>query len=155
METKEFTGGVSAMKESPWLASEDLLGRGAVSVTIDRVFLNTGVKFEGGREEKKPIYSVSFVGLKKQLILNGTNRKTLSTAFGSTVRSWSGKTCKIFVKDGIRKPGTKNETCCGLRIIADANPDLVGENPVAPPTPPPATEPASNALKDGQTEGGQ
>jgi hypothetical protein len=141
--TEKFEGTATAMKESPWLASEDLIGRGTIKLKIEAVFKNEGVKFEGGRTEKKPLFSVKFAGIPKQLILNATNRKTLVEAFGATVKSWIGKPVQLTVKDGIRKPGTKDETCCGLRLIANPDKSLIGG--VSPePTQTTPTEPQQN-----------
>ena len=113
-----YTGMVSDMKDSPWLASEDLLGFDEVSVVISGVFKNSDVPMDGGRKE--PIlYSVSFEGKDKQMILNATNRKSLSSAFGASTKDWVGKTIKLYVLDGIRKPGgERGETTTGLRIKA-------------------------------------
>lgn len=116
--TKEFHGTVSQMRVSPWLASEDLLGLGEIQVTVEGVFIHEDVKMDGGRSEPM-LYAVKFAGKEKQMILNATNRKALSTAFGAKVNNWTGKTVYLRAQDGIRKPGTKNEKCFGLRIRAE------------------------------------
>jgi hypothetical protein len=119
--TEPYTGTVSGMKDSPWLASEDLLGLGSVEVEIAGVNKNTDVPMDGGRKEAC-LYSVAFKGKQKQMILNATNRKTLSRAFGADIDGWIGQTVKLFVQDGIRKPGGKRgETTTGLRIDAGNN----------------------------------
>jgi endo-1,4-beta-mannosidase len=119
---KEFHGTVSQMRVSPWLASEDLLGLGEIQVTIEGVFLHENVKFDAGREQRE-VYAVKFSGKEKQMVLNATNRKALSKAFGAKVNNWTGKTVFLHAQDGIRKPGTKNETCYGLRIRAEGTPE--------------------------------
>lgn len=118
---KEFHGTVSQMRVSPWLASEDLLGLGEIEVTIEGVFIHEDVKMDGGRTESI-LYAVKFAGKEKQMILNATNRKELSKAFGAKVNNWTGKKVFLRAQDGIRKPGTKNEKCFGLRIRAEGTP---------------------------------
>jgi hypothetical protein len=59
------------------------------------------------------------------MILNATNRKALSSAFGADTKKWLGQKVTLYVQDGIRKPGGKHgETCTGLRIRAITNPIL-------------------------------
>ena len=119
MSTEQFHGIASQMSTSPWLASEDLEGLGEVSATIESVHKNTDVTMQDGRKSKL-LFSVKFRGKDKQMILNATNRKTLSGAYGARVDNWAGKPCMIYVKDGVRKPGGKSgETCKGLRIKID------------------------------------
>jgi hypothetical protein len=116
MSSEAFSGTVSQMRASPWLASEDLEGMGEVKATIEAVYKHTDVPMQDGRREKV-LYSVKFAGKDKQMVLNATNRKALSHAYGARVSEWHGKTCTLFVQDGIRKPGGKSgETCKGLRI---------------------------------------
>ena len=40
MKTEPYTGKVSGMKTSPWLASEDLLGVGTVTMEIESINRN-------------------------------------------------------------------------------------------------------------------
>lgn len=116
MKSEPFNGTVSAMKTSQWLASEDLLGLPDVKVTISGVHKHEDVPMDGGRKEPK-LFAISFEGREKQMILNATNRKTLSGAFGAAVRNWIGKEVLLFAQDGIKKPGgARGETCTGLRI---------------------------------------
>jgi len=118
-ESKEFRGLVSQMRVSPWLASEDLLGLGEIAVKIEAVYLHENVKMDGGRNEAQ-LYAIKFAGAEKQMILNATNRKALSQAFGARVDTWAGKTVYLRAQPGIRKPGGgKNEKCYGLRIRTD------------------------------------
>jgi hypothetical protein len=52
------------------------------------------------------------------MILNATNRKSLSRQFGADTKNWIGKQVTLTVQDGIRKPGGQaGETTTGLRII--------------------------------------
>jgi hypothetical protein len=123
MNSKTFSGTVSQMRNSPWLASEDLLGLGEVEVKIESVHEHRNVKMDGGRTEPV-IYALKYEGKDKQMILNATNRKALSHAFGAKTQGWIGQKVFLRAQPGIRKPGTKNETCCGLRIRAEGSKQL-------------------------------
>lgn len=123
MNTTNYTGKVSGMKTSPWLASEDLLGIGSVNVEIEAVFKNEDVAMDAGRVEKL-LFSLAFKGIPKQMILNATNRRTLSAAFGADTKQWIGKPIEVHVEDGIRKPGKGGGTTTGLRIKAKPDPTL-------------------------------
>lgn len=126
MKSEPYTGTVTGMKgNTPWLASEDILGLGDVAVTIEAVVKNEDVVMDGGRREKQ-LFSLRFKGKEKAMILNSTNRKTLSSGFGADTKKWLGQTIKIYAETGIRKPGGKQgETCTGLRIRP-----IVGNNPL-------------------------
>lgn len=126
METKPYAGKVSGMKTSPWLASEDLEGlgktggnvRGSVNVKISGVFRNENVTLDAGRVEKC-LFSVSFHGVEKQMILNATNRKTLTRAFGADTKKWIGGEIELIAQDGIQKPGAKKGVMTtGLRFVS-------------------------------------
>lgn len=123
MNSIPYTGKVSGMKTSPWLASEDLLGVGPVKIKISGVIENKDVEMEGGRKEAK-LFSLAFHGIPKQMILNATNRRTLSAAFGADTKSWIDQQIELYVQDGIRKPGKGGGTTTGLRIRATPNPEL-------------------------------
>lgn len=127
METKPYTGKVSGMKTSPWLASEDLEGlgkvagniRGSARVKISGVFRNENVTLDAGRIEKL-LFSVSFDGIPKQMILNATNRKTLTKAFGADTKKWIGGEIELVAQDGIQKPGSKKGVMTtGLRFVGE------------------------------------
>lgn len=115
--------------KSLWLASEDFLGVGDVSLTIEAVRRHTDVAMDAGRKEAE-LFAIHFKGSPKGMILNSTNRKSLSGAFGADTKKWIGQKVTLYVQDGIRKPGGKNgETTTGLRIRAIAptgNPLLTG-----------------------------
>ena len=123
MNSTPYTGKVSGMKTSPWLASEDLLGVGPVKVKVAAVVENTDVEMEGGRKEAR-LFSLAFGGIPKQMILNATNRRALSAAFGADTKQWIGQEIELYVQDGIRKPGKGGGTTTGLRISAKPNPEL-------------------------------
>ena len=118
MKTETYTGKVSGMKTSPWLASEDLLGISPQQVVIAGVYKHEDVPMDGGRKENL-LFAVGFEKIQKQMILNATNRKSLSRQFGADTKQWIGKTVTLFVQDGVRKPGGRaGETCTGLRIAS-------------------------------------
>jgi hypothetical protein len=123
MQSTPYTGKVSGMKTSPWLASEDLLGVGTVKMEIEAVTRNEDIDMEGGRKEAL-LFSLKFKGMPKQMILNATNRRTLSAAFGADTKQWIGQPIDLYVQDGIRKPGKGGGTTTGLRIAAKPNPEL-------------------------------
>jgi hypothetical protein len=117
MKTTEYKGKVSGMKSSPWLASEDLLGISPQQVVIAGVYQHEDVPMDGGRKEKL-LFAIGFEKIQKQMILNATNRKSLSRQFGADTKAWIGKQVTLTVQDGIRKPGGRaGETTTGLRII--------------------------------------
>ena len=112
-ESTPFTGRTSAMRVSPWLASEDIDGLGEVAVIIEAVFCHKDAVMQDGRKQPK-LYAVKFQGKERQLVLNATNRKTLASKFGSDVKAWTGKEVIIYVKDGVRNPA--GGTTKGIRI---------------------------------------
>jgi len=114
MSEEEYTGSVSDMKSSEWLASSDIIGLGDVQVTIESVIKSTDVKMDGGRTEKE-IYSLKFVGKDKKMVLNATNRKTLAKMFSASVKKWKGQKVKLYVEDGVRNP-KGGSPVQGLRI---------------------------------------
>lgn len=117
MKTETYTGKVSGMKTSPWLASEDLLGISPQQVIISGVYRHEDVPMDGGRREKL-LFAIGFEKIQKQMILNATNRKSLSRQFGADTKAWIGKQVTLTVQDGIRKPGGRaGETTTGLRIL--------------------------------------
>ena len=123
MKTEPYTGKVSGMKTSPWLASEDLLGVGTVKMEIESINRNEDIDMEGGRKEAL-LFSIKFKGVPKQMILNATNRRMLSAAFGADTKAWISKSVELYVQDGIRKPGKGGGTTTGLRIAAKPDPEL-------------------------------
>jgi hypothetical protein len=123
MKTEPYTGKVSGMKTSPWLASEDLLGVGTVKMEIESINRNEDIDMEGGRKEAL-LFSIKFKGVPKQMILNATNRRMLSAAFGADTKAWIGNSVELYVQDGIRKPGKGGGTTTGLRIAAKPDPEL-------------------------------
>ena len=110
---QEFTGRSSEMKKNtPWLSSEDLIGRGDVPVEIEAVYRHSNVEFDAGRKEPV-VYSVKFAKADKQLVLNSTNRKTLVQKFGVNVMDWTGKAVVLYVDTSVKMMG---KTVSGVRI---------------------------------------
>jgi hypothetical protein len=93
-----FAGTTSDMrKDNPWLASEDLIGSNEVILQIDVVKFYRQAQFDGGRKED--VYAVHFAKGSKALVLGATNRRRLTTLFGTKdVRAWSGKWCTLYVE---------------------------------------------------------
>ena len=94
--------------DSPWLAADDLPSDKDTIVTIEAVHLRRDVTMDAGRK-KDVALSLRFVGKKRELMLNATNRNTLSMLSGSNkCEAWFGMTVALFVQQGIRRPdGTK------------------------------------------------
>jgi len=107
-----FEGRSGAMRTSPWLASEDLDGL-ETPYTIECVMVHRDVVMQDGRKQPR-LFSLKFAGKPRQLVLNATNRKTLSARFGPDTKSWAGKEIVLYVQDGVKHPtGGK---CKGIRI---------------------------------------
>ena len=107
-----FEGRSSEMKESPWLASEDLMDAGDVKVKIVACHRYKDVEFDKGRKEPT-VYTLQFEGKQKQLVLNNTNRKTLVAKYGTNVKDWTDKEVVLFVDKNVRFAGKR---VCGIRI---------------------------------------
>jgi hypothetical protein len=119
MSQTTFTGKVSQMKpDARWLASEDFIGLGEVELEISGVYQNTSETMQDGK--KKDFFSMGFSKTHKQLVLNATNRKTLSAAFGAKVERWVGQKVRLFAQDGVKAIG--GGTTTGLRLKADRIP---------------------------------
>ena len=112
MRITEHTGNSAAIKgDCPWLASEDILEAGDVVVTIEACYAVEGAEFEGGRKED--VYTLGFMGKKKQLVLNSVNRKTLVKLYGTNVSEWKGRQITLWVDRNVRAFG---EIRNGIRI---------------------------------------
>ncbi|MGB1649658.1 MAG: hypothetical protein ACPHEP_01405 [Acidimicrobiales bacterium] len=107
-----FEGRSGEMSDSPWLASEDLLGAGDQVVTILRCHKYKDVEFDGGRKEST-VFALEFDGKKKQLVLNSTNRKMLVNLFGSNVKDWCDQKVTLWVDENVRFAGKRVR---GIRI---------------------------------------
>lgn len=113
MQSQKFEGHSADMrKPTNWLASEDLMDKGDVKVTIEGVYKHVDAMFDNGRKET--VFSLKFVGAKKELVLNATNRKTLVKKFGTPdVTKWAGKEIALYVEKGVKFQGKETT---GIRI---------------------------------------
>lgn len=101
-EAKTFTGMSGALRTSPWLASEDLVGLGAVPAEIEEVLIYDEVQFDKGRSEKD-VPALKFKGKAKQLVLKASvNRRALVRMFGSDTKNWRGKTIHLYHDPAVR-----------------------------------------------------
>lgn len=111
---EDFKGHASEMRgDNPWLASEDLIGRGDVPVTISAVKLHRNAEFEGGRKES--VYALHFEGKEKAMVLNATNRRTIALMFGTgDVTKWVGQKITLYVEK--LDPPAFGKRTHGLRV---------------------------------------
>ena len=116
LKQQPFDGRAGEMRDSPWLASEDLEGLESIDLTVKEVFKSNNVEFEGGRS-KEEVYSLQFTNAKRQLVLNGTNRKMMIKLFGADVKNWKGQTVNIYVAHNIK---VGRDVKSGLRLRASA-----------------------------------
>ena len=100
------------MRDSPWLASEDIEGKGDIKLTIEKVFRQENVAFEDGRS-KPVVYSIQFAKAKRRLVLNATNRKQLASMFGPEVADWIGQQITLYVDPNVKMKGQLTK---GIRI---------------------------------------
>lgn len=114
-----FDGRAGEMRDSPWLASEDLHGLDSIDLEVSNVFKSSDVEFEGGRK-KEVVYSLEFKNAKRQLVLNGTNRKTMVSLYGADVKAWIGKKVTVYVEHNI-KVGRERKDGLRLRATAEQN----------------------------------
>lgn len=109
---QQFEGTAPEMRESEWLASEDIEDAGDVTVEIEAVIKRTDVSFEAGR--KKPVvYSLKFKGKTRELVLNGTNRRRMVEHFGKRAVDWKGQKITLYVDPNVKFAG---KTVKGIRI---------------------------------------
>lgn len=112
---KSYTGPSGGLKkESQWLAAEDI-GDREVSVTIEDVELFENVEFEQGRKERR-VGALKFAGKEKRMILNSTNRRTLTRLYGMETGGWRGQRVTLHVQKLRRAFGEREH---GIRIKAE------------------------------------
>ena len=97
---EEFKGVSGAMRNSQFLAAEDIPG--PVQVEIERIVSMKNVPFKNGKKED--IHALIFKGKTRRLIVKATNRGTLVDAFGTNTPDWIGKKITLFVVDGVKNP---------------------------------------------------
>lgn len=66
-----------------------------MSVIIEKCYKHSDVTFQESAR-KGTVYALAFKGKKKQLILNATNRKTLTLMFGPYPSEWRGKEITLY-----------------------------------------------------------
>ena len=109
---EEYAGPAGVFKaHSDWLCAEDLPPGKDVAVTISRVVRVTGAEFEQGR--KVDGGALEFVGKRKRLLLNATNRKMLVRLFGAMTGQWKGRTILLYIDPHVQMMGKR---VCGVRI---------------------------------------
>lgn len=116
LKQEPFDGRAGEMRDSPWLASEDLEGLESIDLIVKDVFRTKDVEFEGGRS-KEEVFSLQFSNAKRQLVLNGTNRKMMIKLFGADVKNWKGQTVNVYVAHNIK---VGRDVKNGLRLRASA-----------------------------------
>lgn len=108
----EFKGRSAEMRDSLFLAVEDLEGKGDTTVTIARVIQHSNVTFVDGRKKDK-VFAIEFERATKQLTVNATRRKTLKGMFGPDVTKWKGQQIILYIDPDVKMKG---ETVGGIRI---------------------------------------
>lgn len=109
---QKFEGLSGMLKQSPWLAGEDLNGLGDVEVEIEDVLLYEAIAFDAGRVEKnKP--TLRFKGKKKEMVLNTVNRKHLAKMFSTDTKKWRGQKITLYYDPTVKMKG---EAVGGIRI---------------------------------------
>jgi hypothetical protein len=112
-EPKSYTGLSGALRTSPWLASEDLIGLGEVPAEIEDVLIYDAVTFDGGRTEQN-VPALKFKAKAKQLVIKtSANRRALVRMFGADTRNWRGKTVHLYHDPSVKFGGKQ---VGGLRI---------------------------------------
>lgn len=107
---------IDTMRESEWLSSVDILatGKEKLSLVISGMQIHEGAEMGDGR--KIDGGSISFTGVKRKLLLNSTNRKTLRRLFGDSADDIVGKKIIVYVDHAVR--GVGGITVDGLRLRA-------------------------------------
>lgn len=122
METSKFAGRLSDMRDSPWLASEDLEnplgGYSDLVVTITAVLEIRDAKFKDGRTKAK-VFAIQFREFTRMLCLNATNRDTLKAMFGRTADDVIGNQIVLYVDPRVKLAG---KVVPGIRIKAHDGP---------------------------------
>jgi hypothetical protein len=102
-----YRGPPGIARESTWLTAEDLPHDRDVTLSIEAVRIRRNLEMQGGRP-KKVALSIAFTGKERELMLNATNRKALSTLYGANTGEWFGKRVILHVEQDVRRPdGTR------------------------------------------------
>ena len=115
-----YHGHSGIARKSPWLSNADLHLAGVIEITVKiaEVYRHPKVTLDGGRVEENML-SVEFVGKKRRLLLNATNRKSLDKMFTTDTGKWVGQTITLYVTQ-TRDQVTKQMVDC-LRIRETAS----------------------------------
>ncbi len=112
MPAEKFDGPAAEMRNSPWLASEDLAGREQFTLTIEEVFKHRNVTFDKGRVEPI-VWALAFKETDKQMVVNGTNRRRIVALYGPRTDEWRQKTVTLYVDHKVKLAG---KTVDGIRV---------------------------------------
>ena len=115
---EEFKGRASEMRDSDWLAAEDLRGIGDVKVVIDKIVRHRNVKFEDGKNQSV-VYAIKFKGGHKHLKMKACIRKIMNDARGPKVTDWAGCGVTLYVDESVRFAGKQ---VGGIRFRPDVIP---------------------------------
>ena len=100
----DYTGPSGIARDSQWLTNEDIPHDKDTIVEIERVILHQSLTLQGGRQESNKL-ALQFVGKKRQLLLNATNRKTMNLLFNTNkTGEWWGKRIMLGVEQNVRRP---------------------------------------------------
>ena len=117
MKTDTYDGPMSEMRDSPWLASEDLEnpdGPGYIEkvMTINCIVEVRDAQFKGGRTKAKG-FAVKFHETERMLYLNAINRDVLKAVHGRNAPDVVGKKIVVYVDPYVKLMG---EVKPGLRL---------------------------------------
>ncbi len=97
-------------RNSEYLAAEDLMDRGDVTLTITGAGFEDAT-FDQGRKERVGV--VSFKEAKRRLVLNKTNRDAIVSLHGWETDEWAGKQVTLYATT--TKFGSKRVPCIRVR----------------------------------------
>lgn len=128
LNAKPLTGDERLPRDADYMGAIDFIGDTEPVLTISQLY-DTKITLTQGKERKKVITFVEDrvpgIAEVRPLVLNRTNWKVLKRLFGDMTASvLSGKRIQLYLKDGVRIPGT-GETGKGIRIrdkIPDGKP---------------------------------
>jgi hypothetical protein len=95
---QSYRGPSSALRDSQWLAAEDLPEGKDIVVKVKDVQRHRDVSFRSGRV-KKVVGALIFEGKDKMLPLNSGNRKMMDQIFGTDTAAWIGQSITLYVTD--------------------------------------------------------
>lgn len=96
---------IDTMRDSEWLSSADIMATGKESLDMVVTAMEVHEGAEMGEGRKIDGGSISFKGVKRKLMLNSTNRKTLRRLFGDASADIIGKKVTVYVDHSVRGVG--------------------------------------------------